>query len=222
MLNCPTDIVDRALCRIITQYRESPRLLGVLRAYVDEAHEVTDALCGMESKFDLAEAEGEQLTIVGKQMGFPRVHCRGAYESVDPTPTVAPAPLCDGRFFSVRPRNPRCAFRLDDGRTMCCGPDETPRSDYTFTDDELYRRFLYARATQINGNADFKTLTAAINQVFGPQSYIGYSSDGVVVAIANRALTVEEKRVEPLYRLVMPLPMGIAFEVTEYPKGICP
>ena len=61
--------------KILTQYRESPKLLHVMRTYIDQIVEVWDTIDDLPNYFNLDTAVGEQLTFVGRRMGWPREHC---------------------------------------------------------------------------------------------------------------------------------------------------
>src|ERR1700754_4525413 len=70
-----TTFVEAGVDRVLTQYRESPKLLHTMRTYLGQAWQVSQAICNLPNYFSLDTAVGDQLTIIGKWMGFPRCHC---------------------------------------------------------------------------------------------------------------------------------------------------
>ena len=102
-------LIEERIDRILTQYRESRNLIGIIRHDLGQIADViieangsrgivselissgsnvlsdsqqviiSDPDCqpapGMPEKFDILTAVGDQLTIVGKWLGFPRCHC---------------------------------------------------------------------------------------------------------------------------------------------------
>lgn len=76
------DPVEAEVDRIRTQYRESPNLLAYFRHVLGQIADAQTALCRIPAAFDLDTAVGDQLTILGKDLGFPRRHCQGQFRPV--------------------------------------------------------------------------------------------------------------------------------------------
>lgn len=68
-------LIEARINRVLTQYRESPKLLHMVRTYLGQVADVTQVIAGIPDYFDLDTALGEQLTFLGKRVGWPRAHC---------------------------------------------------------------------------------------------------------------------------------------------------
>lgn len=179
MTDCtdPADLVEASIDLVATQYRESPRLLALMRAYGVQVAEAFQALCRLPGAFDIDTAVGDQLTIVGKWLGWPRVHPQGArtavfgFESADCDPcNTINGPVVGGFCYA--------------DWAGCAGSEFAP---YVFVDDELYRRFLKARVVQLFGDYRRETLTNAIRALFGaPSAMIVTEAPGSIVVSLGR------------------------------------
>lgn len=196
-MTCPTDFqnVEPLIDRVLTQYRESPKLLHLIRTYLRQAEIVQQAICDLPAFFDIDTAVGHQLTLLGLRMGWPRAHC-----------------ICE-----VQPM-----FGFDCGNNSIFEPvagfctnstwaDCTDRgtSYVSIDDDDLYRRFLKARRFQIIRKFDRASLDAAIKVLWGDNARILASSNGEVVLAPGRVLTELETTFLQLYPRVLPLAIGI-------------
>ena len=215
----PGTLVEAEVDRVLTQYRESPKLLAMIRAYLADVEAAALAICVTPDAFDIDTATGDQLTIIGKWLGWPREHCRGA-------------------------RN--AAFGFEKAGCVACEQDDDPivggfcsdwggcaGSDYrayTFLDDDLYRRFLKARAVQLAGDFHRETLTAAIRALFGASTaMIVRERPGAVTVTLGRPIKPGERQILHLYRDVLPIAPGIkpaikghGFAAAYEPKRIVP
>lgn len=197
-MSCPdrADLVEAEVDRVATQYRESPRLLALMRAYLGMMADTGIAACAIPDAFDLDTAVGDQLTIIGKWLGWPRVICTGALRPVFGF-------ACAGARESIVPVEGFCG----DGSWIDC---DGPRfQDYEFTDDEVYRQHLVVRRDQRLGKVSFDTLSAAIRTMWGPGAFIAEFYDGEVVIATGRLLTNEEKRRLPATLAVLPVALGV-------------
>jgi len=192
--------VEERIDKIATQYRESPKLLGLIRNYLRQTAEAADVACRLIEYFDIDTAVGDQLTILGKALGWPRCHCRGqrrpvfGFECEDECgpPTVPIRGFCEADW--------------DCGD----GPDYV---EFCFTDDELYRGFLKARVVTLTGDYTRSGLTAAAREVFGANAVIYHERPGVVSVATGRLLTNTEIAIAHLYEQVLPIAPGIRLEI---------
>lgn len=196
--NCPQpgDLTEAAVGRILTQYRESPNLLDLVRAVLRQAEEAVIATCAVPSFFDIESAVGDQLTLLGKRMGFPRCHC-----ICDVQPVFGFE--CDGF-----PNNYQIVGFCDqNGNWADCGPFGT--SEVCIRDDETYRRFLFARRYQMRALFDMRSLTLAARHLFGSQAIVISSGLGRVVIAPGRPLTAGEMSLLQVFPRVLPVAPGI-------------
>lgn len=192
--------VEERIDKIATQYRESPKLLGLIRNYLRQTAEAADVACRLIEYFDIDTAAGDQLTILGKALGWPRCHCRGqrrpvfGFECEDECgpPTVPIRGFCEADWD--------------------CG-DGPEYVEFCFTDDELYRGFLKARIVTLTGDYTRSGLTAAAREVFGGNAAIYYERPGVVSVATGRLLTNTEIAIAHLYEQVLPIAPGIRLEI---------
>jgi hypothetical protein len=197
---CPADneLVEEQIDRVATQYRESGNLLGLMRAYLRQAEEVAQAVCAIPPFFDLDTAVGDQLTLIGKRLGWPRCHC-----VCDVSPVFG--------FDCGAPGGPPIVGFCEGGTWVNC--NEVGNSEICLSDDEVYRGYLKARRYQMLGLYDVASLEAALGHVWGPSSYVIESGRGRVVLAPGRDLTAAETRELALAIRVMPIAPGIRAEV---------
>ncbi|KAA0970800.1 DUF2612 domain-containing protein [Aureimonas fodinaquatilis] len=197
MAQCPVDFqaVDQRLARILTQYRESPKLLHLIRSYLRQVEVIQQAICNLASYFDLDTAVGDQLTILGKHMGFPRRHCVCSTQPVF--------------GFDCNPDEALTIFGFcAEANWLACS--DVGIAYVTINDDELYRKFLRVRRYQIQAYFDRSSLNTAIRTLWGEQAMIMEHGRGRVILAPGRPLTTAEQAVVQLYPRVLPVPLGIA------------
>lgn len=192
-------LADARLSRVLTQYRESPNLLGLIEAYLLELAEVIERADAIPAAFDIDASTGDQLTLIGKWMGFPRVHPRGqrvrafGFARDDrPALTYPVAGFCDSRF-------------------ICEGSDFEAK---TFTDDAEYRRFLKARTVSVNAALSNRysrdVLTEAASALFGGDEVLVVREGGGEITLClTRFYTDDEMRLLHMATQVLPLPLGV-------------
>lgn len=181
--------IDDKLDKILTQYRESPNLIGMMTAYMAQVNEVEDVIAEIPAKFDIDTAVGEQLTIVGRWLGFPRCHN---------VPSAVPVFgfNCDG---FVSPYN--IVGFCEGGQWVGC--PGVSSFEVCITDDELYRNFLYVRRYQLLGDNDYRTFSLCIKILFGAAAT--YTQTGRVIDVTpGRTLTDYETRFLRVYERVLP------------------
>ena len=197
----PAILIESKLDKIADEYRESPRLLGFIRDRLAEPAAVNELACALLDYFDIDTAVGDQLTIIGKALGWPRCHCRGQRRPVfgfacedECGPPVIPI----GGF---------CEAEWDCGD----GPDYI---EFCFTDDTLYRGFVKARRWAIAGDYSHYGITRAAQDAFGPQATIGEEGDGVIEILTGRLLTNIEISIAHLYEQALPIPPGVRLGIS--------
>lgn len=67
-----TDHVERGLARLIDQFKGRPRIEAWISSYLEEVQELSTAAWGVLVLRLIDDAEGEQLTVLGKIVGQPR------------------------------------------------------------------------------------------------------------------------------------------------------
>ncbi len=198
MTACPTPgaLVEIEIDRVLTQYRESPHLLGLMRNLLGEIDDAIQSICAMPEAFDIENATGDQLTLIGKRLGFPRCHC------------VCAIPPVFGFCAATYVGPYVIAGFCDDGSTWAdC--DDVGNQIVCIDDDEMYRGFLYARRYQMMNFYDAASLLEAVQFVWGEDAFFRSLSPGQVVIGPGRALTATEVQFIPLVFRVMPIAPGI-------------
>lgn len=192
---CPVagDLVSIEMGRIATQYREAERFKGYMRAVLALVEEVAIIACGIPEAFDIRTAVGDQLSIIGKRMGFPRAHC-----SCEISPVYGIA--CETSTIPI-------AGVCDDATWFDCGA--VVNSTLRLDDDEFYRSHLLARRYQMLGLYDVDSLTAAVRHVWGATAWVVASANGIVTVAPGRDLSVMEIRAVPVTFRVLPFAPGV-------------
>lgn len=186
-------LVDVELARIATQYREAERLRGYMAAVLAQVEDIARATCAIPDYFDILTARGEQLTFVGKRMGFPRCHC-----VCNTRPVIGFACEDSPSIFPI------VGF-CDDGAWLGC----EGTADLCIGDDEVYRALLLSRRYQILGLFDIESLGAALRHVWGPTAWIPRAERGKVVVAPGRDLTASEMQRLQVTLRALPIAPGI-------------
>lgn len=196
MTNCrtPEELTEDRINRVLTQYRESPKLLHLLRTYLRAASATHLEVCRLPEAFDIDSAIGDQLTILGKRLGWPRCHC---------ICDVEPVFGFDCQGIELRPVTGFCD---PSGSWVECS---TGLSEVCLSDDELYRKFLKVRRYQYLNQYGFESLETCLRIFFGDAAVILYSGQGRVVVAPGRDLSQSEILLLQLYPRVLPLALGI-------------
>lgn len=194
---CPAPglLVERGIERIATQYREAPNLVGYMRAVLGLVEEAARTACAIPSFFDLDTAVGDQLTILGKRLGWPRCHCVCTAQPVYGVtcPGVAsPVPI---------------AGLCEDATFLAC--EEVGSGELCLHDDAVYRGYLKARRYQKLRLWDVASLQAAARHLWGPTAHVADGGTCRVVVAPGRALTARELMEVPLAFRVLPLAPGV-------------
>lgn len=187
--------VEPRIDRVLTQYRESPKLLHLIRNYLRQVEIIEQTITGIPDYFDLDSAVGDQLTLIGKRLGFPRRHC-----VCQSQPVFGFA--CDGTDSETV-----FGFCVNADWFACANMGVT---DVSIDDDEMYRKFLYVRRYQILNLYDRQSLTDALRILWGPTAKIMDQRNGRVIITPGRQLDPQEKAFIQLYPRVLPVGMGIA------------
>jgi hypothetical protein len=193
---CPDKavLIETEIDRVLTQYRESPNLLFVLRTYLGQVAEIVLTLCSVPSYFWLEYATDDQLTLLGQRLGWPRCHCVCTTQSIFGFDCGTPSAHTLSGF-------------CDDNDWQDCGP--FGQSEICLNEDELYRKFLKVRRYQMLSFYDYASLTEAIQIFWGPTAMILDAGHGRVVIAPGRPLTEAEQAVLQLYPRVLPVAPGI-------------
>lgn len=192
----PNELIETGVDRILTQYRESPKLLHVIRTYLAQVENVIFSICDLPSFFEIDTAVGDQLTLIGKRLGWPRCHC---------VCTVQPVFgfQCEGY-----PEDYPIAGLCEDNSTWAdC--DVFGIGEICINDDEMYRAFLRVRRYQILAFFDIQSLTDSIQTLWGETAMVLDAGKGRVVIAPGRPLSVEEESVLQLVARVLPVAPGI-------------
>lgn len=201
MVDCPdlTALLESKIDKILTQYRESPKLLGLIRNYLKQVELTAQEICVMPTYFDIDTAVGDQLTILGKILGWPRCHCLA--ERLPVFGFACTDDCYDGP--------PIVGFCESDEATWlgCSGPTH---KDFCFDDDELYRKWLKARIVALSGDYRRPSFDAVLQDFFeNTDAAIIQEIPGTITAWPGRALTDLEKKLIDLIPEVMPVAYGV-------------
>lgn len=182
-------LVARELGRVITQYREAEHFLAYLFAVLSQVEEAARTAALLPSFFDIDTAVGEQLTFIGKRLGFPRCHC-----VCDAIPVFGFA--CEDAI----PGPPIAGFCEESVWRNCGGV-----SDLCISDDDVYRAHLVARRYQFLGLYDIDSLTASLRALWGPTAWSPRAERGQVVIAPGRDLTAAEQQRFSITLRVLPI-----------------
>lgn len=197
-----TPVEDR-IELLATQYRESPNLKAMIAAYLDAVQLVAPAICNTFER-DIDTATGDQLTQIGKILGWDREQCGGTRPSVfgfvcDDECTPASLPIggfCDNWA------GPNCDNNLLFGQ-------------FTFSDDDLYRRFLKSLVLKYDNDFRRATLKEAVEILFGDEAIVFNENPGTIGVLSGRPLTSDEQSIAHLFKQVLPVAPGVGVAIYE-------
>jgi hypothetical protein len=195
---CPIEgeLVEAEVNRVATQYREATKFLGLIRALLSEGEGAAIKLCAVPDFFDIDTAVGDQLTIIGKWLGFPRCHC------------VCEAPKVFGFKCGTFASSDQIAGFCEPGSTWAgCPP--LGNGEICISDDEIYRGMLKARRYQMMGLFDIASLQAAARQIWGGAASVVSSRVGLVTLAPGRSLSSFETSLVPVVFRILPIAPGI-------------
>lgn len=191
-----SELVDKGINKLRDQYRESPKLIAMITAALNQIEQVIDATNAIPTFFDLDTAVGDQLTILGGRLGWPRCHC-----------VCSSPPVFGFDCGEYDPISPVVDFCDPSGNWVDCAPAGV--AELCISDDEMYRKFLKVRRYQMLGLFDRESLLAAIQTFWGETAWIPSSDAGKVVIAFGRDLTDAERVYLQLYPRVLPVALGI-------------
>jgi len=187
--------IEARVDKVLTRYRESPKLLHVVRTYLRQVAEIGQALEALPTAFDIDSATGDQLTLLGKRLGFPRLHC---VCEIQPIFGFDCGP--DARNLTF------LGFCTDANWQGCVDIGVT---DISIDDDEVYRKFLKVRRYQMLALFDLATLNDSVKTFWGDQAKVIDHGRGRVVIAPGRPLTTDEEFLIQVYPRVLPVGLGI-------------
>lgn len=195
---CPdqTTIVETRIDRVLTQYRESTNLLFLIRTYLKAIADAYIANCILPEYFNLDTAIGDQLSLIGKRMGWPRCHC-----------VCIAKPVYGAECGNFGGSGVTVVGPCDVGTWLDC--HDTSIGDICIDDDEIYRTFLRVRRYQTLNLYDLANLTICVQLFYGPTALILQAGFGRVVIAPGRPLTAIENLLLPLVARVLPIAPGI-------------
>ena len=201
-MECPdqAELVDELLDHILTQYRESPNLIAVIKAGLDQIAETAVSVCGIPAYFDVLTAGGDQLTILGKRLGWPRCHC-----------VCEVTPVFGFTCGSPNPNIPIVGFCAAGSWGAC---QAEGAGDICLNDDEVYRGFLLARRYQTLQRYQIDDLQTAMQHIWGPTATATNMGGARVSLSPGRALSSREELEMPLAIRVLPVAPGIEVYVS--------
>lgn len=189
-------LVEERIDHILTQYRESQKLLFLLRTYLTQAAKIYRGICDLPERFNLRTAIGDQLTLIGKRMGFPRCHCVcttqpvfGFICSSAQLTEQEVVGFCEGATWEA------C---VDNGTATIC-----------ITDDEMYRKLLIARSYQMQSRYSLQDLKSALREIYGETATVLDAGHGRIVLAPFRELNDLEIALLQLVPRVLPIAPGI-------------
>ena len=191
-------LTDDALGKVATEYREAERFIGLITSHLEEIELASRAICAIPNYFDILTARGEQLTFIGKRLGWPRLHC------VCVTLPVLGFAWPTG---TAPPLSPPVAGNCEGASWLACGA--TGEGEISLDDDDLYRRFLFVRRYQMMSLYDIASLQTCVKTMWGAAATVHDGARGTVVIAPGRALSSYETDILPVALRVMPVAPGI-------------
>lgn len=190
------EVIDGRISKILTQYRESPKLIHMLKTYMGQIVDPYQGISDLPELMDIDFAVGDQLTLLGKRLGWLRCHCVCDYQPVFGFE-------CDDQVSQL----PVEGFCNDLTTWIAC--EDTGIGEVCISDDELYRKFLKVRLYQISNRYYMNDLTQCLNIMWGDTSRVIYSGRKQLIVSPGRDLTNDEISLLQLYPRILPVALGV-------------
>lgn len=195
---CPTteELSEERINLILTQYRESPNLLFLLRTYLKSLAGTALQICDLPSFYEIETAVSDQLTVLGKRLGWPRCHC-----------VCEVQPVFGFECEGVVNNYPISGFCDESVTWVDCG--ESGVGEVCILDDEIYRKFLKVRRYQMLALFDITSLEETLKILFGELATLLDYGHGRIVIAPGRELSDPEIALLQLYPRILPVALGI-------------
>ncbi|WP_232830659.1 DUF2612 domain-containing protein [Tropicimonas sp. IMCC34011] len=180
--------------RVLTQYRESPNLLSVAEAVLGQALDAKEQIEGILTAFNIDTATGEQLTFIGRRLGWPRAHC-----------------ICsETPVFGFD-----CTEAGDPGIVGFCEPlsswadcNVSGFGLLVVDDDEIYRQMLRVRIYQILGQFEITSLLEAARIVWPDAEVLSSGGGRIVLAPMDDEIDVTDPLLQ-IWPRILPVALGV-------------
>lgn len=195
---CPTadELSEERINLVLTQYRESPNLLFLIRTYLKSIANTALEICDLPSFYAIDTAVGDQLTVLGKRLGWPRCHCVCEIQPVFGFE-------CEGVVSDYE----TSGFCDNSVTWVNCG--ELGVGEVCILDDEIYRKFLKVRRYQMLALFDITSLEESLKILFGESASLLDYGHGRVIVAPGRELSNPEIALLQLYPRVLPVALGV-------------
>jgi len=195
---------------LIKQYWDKPKASAEIGLQAQTWQKVFDWLNSFITEFDIDQATGDRLDIIGKIVGVPRI-----------VPAVI-AKLFFGFDDNINSTTFADKFVEVGGLAPFYDKFENPYDDYELTDGD-YKQFIkakinknVARLTMVNDN--FLSLQEAVNELFEGLAYITDGYDMSITLYVDPSINEETLRIIDSLDLI-PRPMGVKLDVVEWNIG---
>lgn len=182
--------IDAYMARLITQYKHSENLKFFIRTRLEAINTAMEAFPD-PTKIDVDTNTGELLTLVGKILGFGRIH----------TVTKDPA------IFGFDEDDVYKIVGFDEGGEWLDLAD-FGQTGLVISDDEYYRKFLKVRQVYLLGKRDVEAVEKCARILWGDDAGVLDSGNGRTVIATGRELTESEKQFWQIYAKIFPVPLG--------------
>ena len=194
--------VEQYTLLLIKQYWEKPKARAEVELKMRMWQKIVDLLQAFEIEFDLDNARGAQLDILGKIAGVPR---------------IVPAVLTRTTFgFDINPNSRGFADRFNDLRE---GAPFARRFEPQYTSQQLtdnqYRRLIRAKVSLNVTSAYIASderisIQDVINQAFGGRAYVVDNQDMSLTLYVSPSVSLDELRLIRQLGL-LPKPQGVRY-----------
>ena len=195
-------LTAKYLEEIACQYESSANLCALLTVILELTEDGERNLAELCDCLGLETATGACLTAIGNMAGWPRTHCAaqcvvgfGFACPGDPCASNSILGWCSGNWF--------------------CEDESSATQDYTFIDDELYRRFIKARILARHAVGMASESLEVAQALLGDEVCLGRVQDGRLEIFVPRMLTPEELSILELIKRVIPVSLGTDAIVVE-------
>ena len=184
-------LVEPRIDKVLTQYRESEKLLSMYRVYLRQIEIVAQVLENIAQVFNIERAVGDQLTLLGRRMGWPREQTLCAREPVF------------GFTGGKTTTTPIAGFCQPFSTWSHCGT--TRARNYTMTDNYTYRKFLKVRRYQMLFLYSLKYVRLAVKELWGDSADVIRIKENEIIVATGRLLNTDELSIIALYARVLPI-----------------
>ncbi len=209
----------RQKVKLAIQYKDSSRLKQLIEAIGFLVIENKLQYRNWFRLFNLDFASGDQLTLIGNLIGFPREHCNACMTWLSSNEVFGinnNVFKINGSVLLLNSNIPESTdFILCDGRYWA-----GEIKDFIFENDEIYKNFIKAKLIYNFTKATINDALNAAKFIFGDKAFLYSEGYGQLIISIGSGQSTENLELLPLAYRIIPTPRGVRLRIINADKNV--